>query len=73
MLDTDTFKTGLKNLMNQMKDPSGKKTSDDFAEGFANLMETYIKTATVNAGIPVTTTGTATAQTGSTSGPGTIS
>lgn len=43
------------------------------AEAIANRVDAYIKTATVTVspGIPVSTAGTAVAQTGATTGPGT--
>jgi hypothetical protein len=53
-----------------------KKDTDDFssyANGFADAIEKFVKSGQVNAGIPVSTTGTATAQTGTTTGTGTIS
>lgn len=40
------------------------------AQEFANIIDGYIKTAQVAPGIPVTTSGSATAQTGMTTGAG---
>ena len=42
------------------------------ANELATIITDYIKTAQVSPGIPVSTTGTPTAQTGATTGPGTI-
>lgn len=42
------------------------------AQEFANIIDGYIKTAQVAPGIPVSTAGTAAAQTGATTGPGTL-
>lgn len=63
-LDKNTLKTKLKAI-----DPS----KDDVVAKMVDAIDEYIKgaTVTVEAGIPVTTAGSATAQTGSTSGPGT--
>ena len=46
---------------------------DEFAERLSVLIETYVKTGTVTVapGIPVATTGSATAQTGATTSTGT--
>lgn len=62
-----------------MKSSSAKTQSDpdkamkDFADNLADVIVTAIKTATVAPGIPVTTTGTAIAQSGATTEPGTLS
>lgn len=54
-----------------------KENSDDaikeFASNLATVIVDAIKTATVAPGIPVSTAGTALAQTGVTTGPGTLS
>ena len=42
------------------------------ANELASIITDYIKTAQVSPGIPVSTTGTSVAQTGATTGPGTI-
>lgn len=42
------------------------------AQKFAKIIDGYIKTAQVAPGIPVTTAGTAAAQTGATTAPGTL-
>lgn len=69
-----TIKTGLAGIANQMA--AGTFTgsaADQIADIFADALDTYIKTATVtvSAGIPVSTTGTAAAQTGATTATGT--
>lgn len=63
-LDKDTLKAKL-----QAIDPS----KDDVVAKMVDAIDEYIKgaTVTVEAGIPVTTAGSATSQTGETSGPGT--
>ena len=55
--------------INLGSDDAAKKV----AEAVANRLDAYIKTATITvaAGIPVATTGTAAAQTGATTAPGT--
>ncbi|MFP3041898.1 hypothetical protein LQZ19_08755 [Treponema primitia] len=45
----------------------------EYANQLAAAIDAQIKTAQVNAGIPVSTAGSATAQTGATTGPGTLS
>ncbi len=57
--------------MTQMR----KETEIDdskFANGLADAIDTFVKTGEVQAGIPVSTAGSATAQTGATTGPGKI-
>jgi hypothetical protein len=53
--------------------PEASKQMDDFANSLAGVIANAIKSATVtvSAGIPVTTAGSPTAQTGATTGPGT--
>lgn len=43
-----------------------------FANGLADAIDTFVKTGEVPAGIAVSTTGSATAQTGATTAPGKI-
>ena len=60
-------KTGLKSGIQTL---CGKSNSaEEFATGLADLIDTYVKTATVS--VTVSTTGTAAAQTGT--GTGTLS
>lgn len=63
-LNKNTLKAKLKAI-----DPS----QDDVIDKMVDAIDTYIKgaTVTVAAGIPVATAGSATSQTGETSGPGT--
>lgn len=75
-LDKASLQTGIQNLLTDME----TKNDDSkalFASTLADLIDTYVKsgTVTVGAGIPVATTGSATAQTGATTstGTGTIS
>jgi hypothetical protein len=57
-------------LFNRMK--QAETSEADFAGELAKIINDHIKTAqvTVNPGIPVATAGSAAAQTGATSGPG---
>lgn len=58
-------------LMTQMR----KETQIDdkkFADGLANAIDAFVKTGEVASGIPVSTTGSATSQTGTTTAPGKI-
>lgn len=72
MLVKETLSTQLLALFTQMR--QGTEIDDKkLADGLADAIDTYIKTAQVNPGIPVSTTGTAVAQTGVTTGPGTLS
>jgi hypothetical protein len=65
-----TLKSNLLGLFNSMK--QSQMSEADFAEQLATIINNHIKTAqvTVNAGIPVATSGSAAAQAGATSGPG---
>lgn len=73
MLNIATLKADIKNLLNECKNTDSPKDSDYFAQQLANIIDGYIKTATVTveAGIAVATAGTAAAQTGTTTAPGT--
>jgi hypothetical protein len=62
-----TLKTSLLNLFNNMK--SAPMSETDYAAKLAKIINDHIKTAQVNADIPVSTSGGS----GSTSGPGTLS
>ncbi|MCX6266857.1 MAG: hypothetical protein NTW16_05795 [Bacteroidetes bacterium] len=70
------LKQGIANLMKDMMDRTDP-SYDEFADRLSTLIETYVKTGTVTValGIPVSTAGSPTAQTGSTTatGTGTIS
>jgi hypothetical protein len=69
-LAESVFKSGLLSLFNRMKQE--EMSEADFAGELAKIINGHIKTAavTVKSGIPVTTTGTAAAQTGTATGPG---
>jgi hypothetical protein len=62
-----TLKTNLLTLFNTMKKTA--MSEEDYAVNLAKIITDHIKTATVNPGIPVATSGGA----GSTSGPGSLS
>lgn len=70
-------KTALaQSILKLMTDTDARKETeiDDskFANGLADAIDAFVKTGEVQAGIPVSTTGTAAAQTGATTGPGKI-
>ncbi len=68
-------KTALaQSILKLMTDARKETEIDDskFANGLADAIDAFVKTGEVQAGIPVSTTGTATAQTGATTGPGKI-
>lgn len=70
MLNKQVLKTQILDLLTDMR--SRTEVSDsDFAGTLADLIDTYIKSATITieAGIPVSTTGGPTAQTGTTTAP----
>ena len=70
-LDKAGLAQSILSLMTQMR----KETEIDdskFANGLADAIDTFVKTGEVQAGIPVSTAGSATAQTGATTGPGKI-
>ena len=71
-LNKTALKNGIKQLLTDMetRDTDAK---DDFATELSNLIDTFVKgaTVTVAAGIPVATAGTATSQTGATTATGT--
>jgi hypothetical protein len=68
-------KTALaQSILKLMTDARKETEIDDskFANGLADAIDAFVKTGEVQAGIPVSTAGSATAQTGSTTGPGKI-
>lgn len=68
-------KTALaQSILKLMTDARKETEIDDskFANGLADAIDAFIKTGEVQAGIPVSTAGSATAQTGATTGPGKI-
>lgn len=64
-----TIEQQVNALIDQTKVLSPEKSQQAFASGLANIIVTAIKSATVNPGIPVTTTGGS----GATNGPGSLS
>ena len=72
MLVKETLSAQLLALFTQMRQET-EIDDKKFADGLADAIDTYIKTAQVNPGIPVSTAGGPTAQTGATTGPGTLS
>lgn len=69
-LNKAALKSGIQSLAQNTADNEGSYA--DFADGLASLIETFVKsgTVTVPAGVAVSTTGTAAAQTGATTAPG---
>jgi hypothetical protein len=68
-------KTALaQSILKLMADARKETEIDDskFANGLADAIDAFVKTGEVQAGIPVSTAGSATAQTGATTGPGKI-
>lgn len=68
-------KTALaQSILKLMTDARKETETDDskFANGLADAIDAFVKTGEVQAGIPVSTAGSATAQTGATTGPGKI-
>lgn len=68
-------KTALaQSILKLMTDARKETEIDDskFANGLADAIDAFVKTGEVQAGIPVSTAGSATAQTGTTTGPGKI-
>lgn len=71
-LNKPALKNGIKQLLTEME-TKNEDAKDDFATELSNLIDTFVKgaTVTVAAGIPVATAGTATSQTGATTATGT--
>lgn len=68
-------KTALaQSILKLMTDARKETLIDDskFANGLADAIDAFVKTGEVQAGIPVSTAGSATSQTGATTGPGKI-
>ena len=68
-------KTALEQSILKLMTDARKETEIDdskFANGLADAIDAFVKTGEVQAGIPVSTAGSATAQTGATTGPGKI-
>ena len=71
-LNKAILKAEIKQIMTDMRTREAN-ADDEYADRMSTAIDTFIKTAQVNAGIPVATTGTAAAKTGATTGPGTLS
>jgi hypothetical protein len=65
-----TLKANLLTLFNQMKQT--EMSEADYADRLAAIITSFIKTAEVQPGIPVSTAGSAAAQTGATTGTGAL-
>lgn len=68
-------KTALAQSILKLMTDARKETEindSKFANGLADAIDAFVKTGEVQAGIPVSTAGSATAQTGATTGPGKI-
>ena len=68
-------KTALaQSILKLMTDARKETEIDDskFANGLADAIDAFVKTGEVQAGIPVSTAGSATSQAGATTGPGKI-
>lgn len=71
MLDTTGLSASIYNLMTRFRNETEVKDKE-FADALAEAIATFVKTGEVQAGIPVATTGSATAQTGATTATGKI-
>lgn len=72
MLVPATLAASLLDIFTRMREAT-EISDKQLANELANAIDTYIKTAQVNPGIPVSTAGGPTAQTGATTGPGSLS
>lgn len=70
-LQKEILAQSILSLMTQMRNETEIDDSK-FANGLADAIDSFVKTGEVQAGIPVSTTGSATAQTGATIAPGKI-
>jgi hypothetical protein len=72
MLNKAALKAEIQTIMTDMR--TREENADaEYAQRLADAIDTYVKGAQVDQGIPVATTGSATAQSGYTTGPGTLS
>jgi hypothetical protein len=72
MLNKPMLIAGLVQLQTEMEGKSAD-AKQYYAEQLADLLESFVKSGEVAAGIPVSTTVSASAQSGATTAPGTIS
>lgn len=70
-LQKEILAQSILSLMTQMRNETEIDDSK-FANGLADAIDSFVKTGEVQAGIPVSTTGSATSQTGATTAPGKI-
>ena len=75
MLVKETLKTAIEAaFVSQMNRTENREAAvSDLADKLAAAIDAFVRSAQVNPGIPVATAGTAAAQTGATTGTGTIS
>lgn len=71
MLDKATLTKDIVSIMTQMRKET-EINDEKFASALADAIDKFVKTGEVQAGIPVSTTGSATAQQGATTGVGKI-
>ncbi len=71
-LNKPALKAEIKQILTDMRTRT-ENADDEFATRLSDAIDTYVKTAQVDPGIAVATTGSATAQTGTTTAPGTLS
>jgi len=70
-LDKNSLKTGIKTLHDEMMTRK-VDSNEEYATRLSELIEAFVKSGDVKAGITVSTTGTAAAHTGATTGIGKI-
>lgn len=70
-LDKTALKTGLMQLHQDMM-TRDVDSAEEYAERLSTLLESFVKSGAVKAGIPVSTTGSSSAQSGATTGLGQI-
>jgi hypothetical protein len=75
MLVKETLQTAIQAAFTaQMNKTENREAAiSDLADKLATAIDAFVKSAQVNPGIPVSTAGTAAAQTGATTAPGTLS
>ncbi len=67
-----TLQAQLLQVFTEMRKEKEKISDAKLAEKLASAIDTYIRSAQVAPGIPVATAGSPTAQTGATTGPGSL-
>lgn len=71
-LNKAKLKTDILTILTTMRTKT-EVSDDEYATKLSDAIDAFVKTGTVNAGITVSTSGTAAAQTGATTGTGIIS